>query len=250
MTSSRRRAGFGMALFALFFLSAAPIALSAGQLPDRRPAMLGFGPGSLVNIIDVQKLVAKGQRDAWVMFQCAVADDGVVYGSDFFTTSPDAQMLKDEVRRRLRQTRFIPAVYDGKRVAAWFEGTVVFVVVNGKPHLRLYASQDMDEIKRGTDFVAPQLVFVPNRLRSNWPKTPTVTKRHDAAGYVMMRHSVDADGKTTAMTVLSEHPPGYEFGTYVTQITPFLDFLPGYRNGKPVACSYTTKWRFGRPLGY
>ncbi len=244
------RAGLVFASLTLALLIAAPHALQGEQLPDRRPATLGIGPRSLVNIIDVQTLMAKGQRDAWVMFQCGVDDDGVLYGSDFFTASPDSQLLKDEVRRRLRQTRFIPAVYDHKRVAAWFEGTVVYVVVNGKPRLRLYASQDMDEIKRGTDFIAPQVVWVPSHIRNDWPKTPTATKRHDAAGYALIRHSVDANGKTTGVKVLSEHPPGYDFGTYVTQLTPFLDFMPGYRNGKPVACSYTTKWQFGRPMGY
>src|SRR5262249_18730053 len=113
--------------------------LSAETLPDRRPAMIGSGPGSLVNLIDTETLFKKGQRDAWVMFDCWVLPDGITGGSDFFTASPDSDLLKNEIHRRFRQTRFIPAVYNHKRTSAWFSGTAVFVIANGRPHLRLYA---------------------------------------------------------------------------------------------------------------
>jgi hypothetical protein len=136
--------------------------VSAESLPQMRPAMIGAGQGSLVNLIDTQTLLQKGQRDAWVMFDCGVAGDGIAFGSDFFTSSPNAKLLENEIRKRVRQTRFIPAVYNHKRTSAWFAGTAVFVVTKGQPHLRIYAHQDLDEIKRGTDFVAPQGIDVPN----------------------------------------------------------------------------------------
>jgi hypothetical protein len=120
-----RRACLFLALLALGSGGVCPRAAQGETLPDRRPALVGSGPRSLVNLINVQDLMQKGQRDAWIKFECAVADDGIAYGSDFFTASPDSRLLKDEVRRRLRQTRFIPAVYSHKRVAAWFAGTVV-----------------------------------------------------------------------------------------------------------------------------
>ena len=104
----------------LTVFSALPAELSAESLPDIRPAMIGSGSGSLVNLINTQTLFQQGQRDAWVMFECSVAGDGIVFGSDFFTASPDAKLLKNEIRRRLRQTRFIPAVYNHKRTSAWF----------------------------------------------------------------------------------------------------------------------------------
>jgi len=223
--------------------------LSAETLPQRRPALIGSGPGSLVNLIDTEALFQKGQRDAWVMFECGVAGDGIVFGSDFFTSSPDSRLLKGEVRRRLRQTRFIPAVYNHKRTSAWFAGTVVFVVQNGRPHLRIYAHQDLDEIKRGTDFVAPQLIYVPNRFVTDFPKLPTKAKRDDAAGVVKVRHSVDANGKTTNVEVISE-PQGYEVGDYLKKVLPLVDFLPGYRNGNPTASTYTFTWWFGRTVGW
>jgi hypothetical protein len=223
--------------------------LSAENLPESRPALIGSGPGSLVNSIDTEALFRKGQRDAWVMFECAVAGDGIAFGSDFFTASPNSDLLKNEVRRRLRQTRFIPAVYNHKRTSAWFAGTVVFVVANGQPHLLIYANQDLDEIKRGADFVAPQWIYVPNHDPSNWPHYPSVATHDEAAGVVKLRHSVDANGKTMNVQVISE-PQGYQLGDYLKKVLPLLDFSPGYRNGRATATTYTLTWWFGRPVGW
>jgi hypothetical protein len=136
---------------------------------------------------------------------------------------------------------------------------VVFVVANGRPHLRLYASQDLDEIKRGADFVAPQLIFVRNHYLSNLPNYPSPAKHDEAGGVVKLRHSVDANGKTTDVQVISERAyprlggrpaSGLQFGEYLTKVVPLLDFLPGYRNGRPTATSYTLTWWFGRTIGW
>jgi len=234
---------------ALAVSSAFAANLSAENLPQMRPALVGSGPGSLVNLIDTEGLFRKGQRDAWVMFECGVAGDGVVYGSDFFTASPDSRLLKNEVRRRLRQTRFIPAAYNHKRTSAWFAGTVLFVVANGKPHLRIYANQDLDEIKRGADFVAPQFIQVPNKNITDFPKFPTEAGRDYAAGVVKLRHSVDANGKTTDVQVISE-PAGYQVGDWLKKVLPLVDFSPGYRNGRATATTYTLTWWFGRTIGW
>lgn len=226
-----------------------PCASDAETLPQIRPALVGSGPGSLVNLINVADLFQKGQRDAWVMFECSVAPDGIAYGSNFFTASPDANLLKNEVRRRLRQARFIPAVYNHKPTYAWFAGTAVFVVQNGRPHLRLYAHQDLDEIRRGADFVAPQFIHVPNRYISNGPEYPSAAKRGEA-GVVKLRHSVDAKGKTTDVQVISDPSPNREFSAYLKKALPLYDFSPGYRNGKPTASTYTMTFAFGRTIGW
>jgi hypothetical protein len=245
-----RRASLFLAVIVLALRVVCPRELRAETLPERRPAQLGSGPGSLVNLIDVEGLFQKGQRDAWVMFECAVLGDGIVFGTDFFTSSPDAGLLKNEVRRRLRQTRFIPAVYNHKRTEAWFAGTVLFVIANGRPHLRLYANQDLEEIKRGADFVAPQLINVPNHGIDNFPDYPSAAKHAEIGAVLKLRHSVDANGKTTGVQVISENPPGYGLGDYMKKALPLVDFLPGYRNGRPTATSYTLTWWFGRTIGW
>jgi hypothetical protein len=242
--SSTRLLCFLIAAIASWALANAP----AESLPEIRPAMVGSGSGSLVNLIDTQALFQKGQREAWVMFECYVAADGIAFGSDFFTASPNSNLLQNEIRNRLRGTRFIPAVYNHKRTSAWFAGTVVFAVANGKPHLRMYANQEIDIIKSGVDFVAPQIIDVPDHYYLNFPKTPTATVRDDAAGVVKVRHSVDAKGKTTSVELISE-PAGSQAGEYLKKAIPLVDFTPGYRNGRPAATTYTFTWWFGRVAG-
>jgi TonB family protein len=81
------------------------------------------------------------------------------------------------------------------------------------------------------------------------PKVPTAAIRDDAAGVVKLRHSVDANGKTTNVEVISE-PAGYQMGDYLKKTLPLVDFSPGYRNGKPTASTYTLTWWFGRTIGW
>jgi hypothetical protein len=243
MTSSRIATALILAL-----LGATAPKVPAESLPQIRPALVGAGPGSLVNLLDAQALFQKGQRDAWVMFDCFVSADGVAFPSDFFTASANSNLLQNEVRKRVRQTRFVPAVYNHKRTSAWFAGTVVFAVANGTPHLRMYANQDLDIIKSGADFVAPQIIDVPTHYYLNFPKTPTGTVRDDAAGVVKVRHSVDANGKTTNVEVISE-PVGSQAGEYLKKALPLVDLTPGYRNGRPAATTYTFTWWYGRVVG-
>jgi hypothetical protein len=237
-------------LFLAFFVFVCPCQLRAETLPDRRPAMIGSGAGSLVDLINVNALFEKGQRDAWVMFQCIVAPDGIVYRKNFFIGSPDSGLLKNEIRRRILQSRFIPAVNNHKRTYAWFAGTALFVVTNGQPHLRLYAHQDLDEIRRGTDFVAPQMIHVPNYPFTNFPDYPSAATRAEMGGVLKLRHSVDVNGKTTGVEIISERPSGYGFGEYMKKALLRVPFLPGYRNGKPTATSYTYITWFGQTIGW
>src|SRR5438874_2011386 len=63
----------------------------------------------------------------------------------------------------------------------------------------------------------------PTNYYLNFPKTPTAAVRDDAAGVVKVRHSVDANGKTTNVEVISE-PVGSQTGEYLKKALPRLDF--------------------------
>lgn len=136
-------------------------------MPDRRPALVGSGPDSLVNLIETQALMQKGQHDAWVMFRCVVGPDGRVGEVITYRVSPEADLLKQEVSRRLKKARFTPPVYNHHWTYASVSGTVVFVISQGQPRLRVYENQEMDELKRGSDFIAPRPVYVPISPPSN-----------------------------------------------------------------------------------
>src|SRR5207302_10311333 len=57
-------------------------------LPMYRPILLGQGPKSLVDRIDTQDLIKKGQKDALIMFNCAVRKDGGVEWSATYRGTP------------------------------------------------------------------------------------------------------------------------------------------------------------------
>jgi hypothetical protein len=214
--------------------------LSAEDLPEMRPAMIGSGPGSLVNLIDTQSLFQKGQRDAWVKLNCFILGDGLVNRYDLPTAlqkSEGADALKKEVEKALIATRFIPAVYDHKPTWSRFRGTVIFAVVNGKPHLRIFANQEIDELKRGSDFIAPQLVWKSGTPFG--PYSPPHAAYLGVHGKVKVRHSVDAHGKTTDVQVLSESHAGEKLGLAVREGILDSAYLPAYRNGKPTASTLT-----------
>jgi len=232
-----------VALFAFVLALLIPHQTHA-ESSDNRPALVGSGPGSLVNIIDTQGLLKKGQRDAWVMFEGVVLGDGLFWSSEFATFSPNAEPLRAELRKRLRETRFVPAIYKGRKAFAYFCGTALFVVANGQPHLRVYANQDMDEIRRGADFIAPQPVAVLGQGGiNNFPDSPSASFRTGAV--VKLKHTIDANGKTTDVHLISESVSGEHAGEAAAKMAAMLDYLPPYRNGHPVTATFTETWHFG-----
>ena len=150
---------FAFSLVAL--LSIAGFAQSETAEPRFRPALIGNGPKALVNVIDTKKLFEKGQRDGLLMFNCGVNRWGEPGGRNYiiYHETPGSNLLKEEVGHSLRRYRFIPAIYNGERTDVLFTGTVIFFMTDGKPHLRIYANQNHDDIEKENDFIAPQLLM-------------------------------------------------------------------------------------------
>ena len=45
-----------------------------------------------------------------------------------------------------------------------FFGTLTFSVMDGKPHLRIFANQELSELQKETDFIAPQAIWMPGHI--------------------------------------------------------------------------------------
>ncbi len=127
-----------------------------GELPLYRPALLGVGPNSVINRMDTQDLIKKGQKDGSVMFCCSVTKKGEIANTWTYRGTPGSLLLEQELVRRLDQTLFVPAVYSRELVHVLFYGTVTFSIANGKPRLRIFANQEAAELKKESDFVGPQ----------------------------------------------------------------------------------------------
>lgn len=204
-------------------------------LPMYRPALIGNGPSAMINRIDAKSLVAKGQKDAAIMFSCSVLKTGEIGWSRTYRGTTGSKALEEEVLARLRDTKFVPAVYNHIPVDVVYYGTVTFAIVDGKPRLRIFSNQQPDELKQENDFIGPQPFWgLDSKFTGfHYPvnDTPVMVK-----GLVEVKVAVDATGGLQRLQVVEEEPPFLGFGDAAFADFRFAKFIPAFRNGKPVAC--------------
>jgi TonB family protein len=207
-------------------------------LPEFRPALVGTGPNSLINTIDTSDLIKKGQKDAAVMFTCLVAPTGDIARSGTYRGTKGSELLEKEVLKRLANAKFIPAIHNHQPVLAVFNGTVTFAAVNGKPRLRVFANQQLDELKKESDFIDPQPYVGQDSQFSgiHYPEVPTTVS---LTGAVELAVEVDAAGNLKSMQVVSEEPPYLGFGQAALSDFNGAKFIPAFRSGKPVDSKVT-----------
>lgn len=211
-------------------------------LPMYRPILLGQGPKSLIDRIDTQDLIKRGQKDALIMFNCAVRKDGGVEWSATYRGTPDSDLLKQEVQKRLSPAsdpRFIPAVYNHRLVDAIYYGTVTFAVVDGKPRLRIFSNQEAEELKNEHDFIGPQPFFGPESKFSGFHYPPPEAAQVQVDGNVELKIKIDVNGNLQDLNVVSEKPPLLGFADAALADFRNAKFIPAFRDGKPAACDVT-----------
>ena len=206
------------------------------KLPEVRPALIGTAPNSLINTIDTAELIKKGQKEAAVMFSCLVAPTGQIVRSGAYRGTRGSELLEQELLKRLATARFTPAIHNHKQVIAIFYGTVKFAVVNGKPRLRIFANQQLEELDKETDFIDPQ-PYVGEDSQFTGLHYPQTGSTVAVTGVVELALKVDAKGDLTNMQVLSEEPPLLGFGNAALSDFNGAKFIPAFRNGKPVECN-------------
>jgi len=202
-------------------------------LPEFRPALLGTGPDALINKIDTADLIKKGQKDAAVMFSCLVAPTGEVVRSAGYRGTLGSELLEREVLKRLVTAKFIPAIHNHQPVIAVFYGTATFAVVNGKPRLRIFSNQQLEEVKKENDFIDPQPYVGPGSKFTgiHYPDTGTTVS---LTGVVELALDVDAAGNLKNIQIVTEEPPYLGFGKAALSDFNGAKFIPAFRNGKPV----------------
>jgi TonB family protein len=217
---------------------ASPSASPHSTLPEFRPALIGNGPNSVINTIDTADLIKKGQKEAAVMFSCLVAPTGDVAHAGAYRGTRGSELLEKELLKRLATAKFVPAVHNHQPVIAVFSGTVKFAVVNGKPRLRIFANQQLQELDKETDFIDPQ-PFVGQDSTftgTHYPEVPTTVSM---TGTVDLQVEVDAAGNLKGMQVLSEEPPFLYLGQAALVDFTGAKFIPAFRDGKPVDSKVT-----------
>ena len=203
------------------------------NLPEVRPALIGTAPNSLINTIDTADLIKKGQKEAAVMFSCLVAPTGQIVRSGAYRGTRGSELLEQELLKRLGAARFIPAIHNHQPVIVVFYGTVKFAVVNGKPRLRIFANQQLEEVDKETDFIGPQ-PYIGQDSKFTGLHYPETGSTVAVTGVVELALNVDAKGNLTNLQVLSEEPPLLGFGDTALSDFSGAKFIPAFRNGQPV----------------
>jgi hypothetical protein len=228
---------------ASLFLSATFPAKAGIPPPRFRPAVLGSGPDSLVNQIDTQDLLKKGQKDGAIMFCCRVATTGNVVWYRTYLPVPGSDLLEAEVRKRLDKARLAPAIYEHKPVEVLFYGTVFFSVLDGKPSLHIFANQEPAELKAANDFISPEPVIGADSKFTglHYPRERMTVF---VKGLVRLAMKVDAAGNLQDLQAVSEEPP--LLGLAQAAITDFTGakFIPAFRDGDPVESSIVLPVRY------
>jgi hypothetical protein len=211
----------------------------SSKLPMYRPASLGSGPGSLINRIDTRDLLKKGQKDAAIMFTCSVKKNGDVVWSGTYRGTPEAKLLEQELFKRLADAKFIPAVYNHLPVDAIYYGTLTFVIIDGKPRLRIFSNQETEELKKESDFVGPQPFFGGESKFTGFHYPPERDAPVRVDGVAELELEIDGNGVLQSAKLLSEEPPFLGFGDAAISDMRFATFIPAFRDGKPVPCTVT-----------
>ena len=203
-----------------------------------RPALIGNGPDALINTIDTKDLVSKGQKSAVVMFSAIVGKTGGLIWSGTYRGTPGSKLLEEEVKKRLATAQFIPATRKGQPVIVVFYGTVMFSVIEGKPRLRIFANQQVEELKHENDFIDPQPFIGPESgfTGTHYPDTGSPVS---ITGTAEVSVQVDSEGNLKDIQLVSEYPPLLGFGDAAISDFRYAKFIPAFRNGQPVECKVT-----------
>ena len=217
-----------------------PGSTPAAKTLSDRPALVGTSPDALINRIDTQDLIKKGQKDGVIMFCCIVKDTGEAVWSIAYRGTPGSKLLEQEVLKRLKEAKFIPALRNGKPVSVYFYGTVTFAIVNAKPRLRIFCNQEAEELKKESDFICPQ-PYVGGDSKFDGFHYPPHSAGVPVTGTAEVAVTVDVAGNLKAIELVSEYPASIllKFGQAALNDFNGAKFIPAFRNGQPVEAKAT-----------
>jgi hypothetical protein len=199
--------------------------------PRFRPAVLGSGTDALINRIDREALLQKGQKDGAVMFSAIVSETGHAIGAWTYRGTPESEALVDEVEKQLVGVKFTPPIYNHQPVKVLIYGTILFNPAD-KPHVWIFLNQDPQELKRRSDFIAPQPVIGgDSNFRGLHPPEGVPIA---ISGFAGVNLEVDANGALQKFQVINEEPALLGFADATYEDFEGAKFIPAFRSGDPV----------------
>jgi hypothetical protein len=133
-------------------------------------------------------------------------------------------------------------------VDAIYYGTVTFMIVDGKPRLRIFSNQDREELKKESDFISPQPFWGGDSKFTGFHYPSRSEAPVQVDGSAELEAKIDERGNLRELTMLKEEPPFLGFGDAAFDDLSKAKFIPAFREGKPVACTVKIPVYFNAPF--
>jgi hypothetical protein len=209
--------------------------LAEAARPQFRPALLGSKPDSLINQIDSKELAAKGEKDGAVMFCALINEQGKAVSAWTYRALPGTGPLEEALNQKLQTAQYVPAIYNYQPVTVLLYGSAIYSSEGGKPSLRIFLNQDLNELKKGSDFIGPQPVLGAGSGFQGLTAPPGGMPIPLTA-IVDLGLKVDAKGEMVALSIVKEDPPLLGFADAAVENFRGAKFIPAFRDGDPEAC--------------
>lgn len=196
------------------------------------PALVKQEADSITRYLHFPKDPEVAKLDGAVQFFCDLTATGIVEKTHALVANHDA--YKKAVQAALDWGRFTPATVDGEPVRAYLGGTVLFLHQNGEDVIVVsLATHDRDRVGKMANYIQPQLIGgLRHALQA---EISSLTQGILVAGKAEVVVSVDANGKVTGTSSISENPKGSGLGLLLDAAMRKAHFTPAYENGKAAA---------------
>jgi hypothetical protein len=206
------------------------------------PATVGREKGSFANYIHFPKDAADATAETAVQFYCDVSAEGEV--TTQYALIGNLPPFKAAVQSALDWGRFNPAKVDGKPVAVYLGGTVLFLRQNGQPVIVVsLATADRERVGRLANYIQPQLVGgLTDRL---YHMNSTLMWNRPWSGAAEVLFKINERGEIQSSSVVSEIPKDSGLGDLLQNITKDAQWIPASENVKRAAGQINVVVNFG-----
>lgn len=212
-----------------------PVALAEGQSGGFRSAMIGQGSDSVASKLHYPPKERAANNQGAVAFNCEVRPNGKP-SQIVIRCATKLSRFGEAVDNALRAGRFEPAQVGGKAVDVAIGGTVIFTIDGGKPTIAIsLVTAEKEKISGRQNYFQPQMIGAPEFRR----KIITLSSRYNLQyaknpGAEVLAQ-VDTQGNLVGTKLVTESPPGGNWGPFLRKAMEGQKFIPAMKNGQFVA---------------
>lgn len=206
------------------------------------PATVGTEKRSFANYLHFPKDPDAVKADTAVQFYCDISADGIV--TTRYALIGKLPPFRAAVESALDWGHFNPAKVDGKAVAVYLGGTVLFMHQNGQPVILVsLATAERERVGQLTNYIQPQLI---GGLADRLYRTDSALMwNRPWSGAAEVLFKISERGEIQSSSVISEIPKESGLGELLQNMAKDAQWTPAYDNAKPAAGQINVVVNFG-----